>query len=414
MIRILLSSIFIILFAQACSEHCQNVIQIDPKQTLRGMLSLSDIVESIEYIPLETHTNCLIGIIRNNQDIIVSNNYILVYCSSTRLCHLFSRTGKFLTKIGNRGNGPGEYLNVSLFSIDEKKQQIILSKNTGRDAGQLMYYNLDGKYLYSISVDRRLCGPICVQFNDEHIAMHLNDPFNAGVPPFNYSIFSSSYELISQNIQNIDYTSTQRGVGTYPGDYWYYLYNGELHVKNALLNDTVYSITKDLIFIPKYIIHEGRYSFSTQILSDPELYQREYNNRIFLSSVFETNNFVLISYVYNDENFYQYYDKNEYRSLLFHSAPTISANFLGIDFVTGIPNDCDGGLDFWPKQQNENEFVTWYNASFFENNNNVLKPKGSYKAIDQLKKVARYIKEFHENTGTEANPVVVIAKLRTN
>jgi len=398
----------VLFYSQACSDRGQDVIQIDPKQTLRGTLSLSDIVESIEYIRLETNADCLIGIIRKSQDIIVSNNYILVYCSNTRLCYLFSRTGTFVGKIGNRGNGPGEYTNASLFSIDEKREQIVLSTSAGR----LMHYNLDGKYLHSVAVDIRLSGTICAQFNSEYIVMHLNDPFKTGEPPFNYSVFSNEYELLSQKIKNIDYTSTQRGVGTYPGDYWYYLYNGQLHVKNAVLNDTVYCINKDLIFVPKYVINSGRYSPSTQILSDPELYQKEYNSRIFISSVFETNNFVLISYIYNDENFYQYYDKREYRSMLFHSAPAIPAHFFGTNFASGIPNDYDGGLDFWPKQQNENEFITWYDASFFEESKNNLKPKGSQSAIDQLKKVTRDIKESQTDNKTEANPVVVIAKLK--
>lgn len=413
--RILLSIFLVLFFANACSNNNKNinVIQIDPEQTSRGMLSLSDIIESIEYVPLETNADCLIGVIRQSQDIKVSNNYILVYCSSARLCYLFSRTGKFIGKIGDRGNGPGEYQNASLFSIDEKNRQIILSTNARRDSGQVMYYNLDGKYLYSRFVDKRLTVPIRAQFNNEYVAMHLNNPFIEGEPSFNYSVFSGDYELITQKIKNIDYVSTQRGIGTYPGDYWHYLYNDQLHVKNAVLNDTVYSITKEFQFAPKYIINAGKYSFSTQILSDPELYQKEYNRHIFLCSVFETNHYVIISYTYNDENFYQYYDKRECRSMLFHSATSaIPEGHFGVDFALGIPNDYDGGLDFWPRQQNGNEFITWYDASLFVDNKNDLEPRGHQRSIDQLTKVASDLKEFQANHKTEANPVVIIAKLK--
>jgi hypothetical protein len=407
-----LYSFLVLLFAQACSESGQDIIKIDPERTLQGSLSLNNLVESIEYIPLETNVNCMVGVIRQNQNIKVSNNYILVYCSTTRLCYLFSRTGKFVSKIGDKGNGPGEYLNASLFAIDEKNQQIILSTKVSRDEGQLMYYNFNGKFLHTISVDKRLCGPICTQFNNEFVTMHLNDPFNEGEPPFNYSFFSSDYELLSERIKNIDFVSTQRGVGTYPGDYWYYMYNGQLHVKNAILNDTVYRIIKEHIFVPKYIINTGKYSLSVQDLSDPELYMKEYNSRIFICSVFETHDYVLVSYIYNNEKFFQYYDKKEFCSMLFPKSSGIPADIYGVNIASGIPNDYDGGLDFWPKQQNENEFVTWYDASFFGGNNNNLTPKGPQRAVDQLKKVTSDLKEYKVNNKTEANPVIIIARLK--
>jgi len=388
----------------------QDIIQISPKQMPRGTLSLSHIIESIEYIPLETNTRCLIGQIMRKEHLVISNNYILVYCNITHLCYLFSRAGKFVAQIGDRGNGPGEYINTHLFAIDEEKGQIILSTTTRYDA-QLMFYDFKGKYLHSISVDRKLAEPIHPPFNDKYIVMHLNNPFVTGDPPFNYSIFSGDYKLITQKIKSIDYTTTQQGVGTSIGDYCYYLYDSQLHVKNTDLNDTIYTIDRHLSFYPQYIINTGIYSLTAQILSDPELFRKDVSNRVMLNSVFETNNYVLLSYLYNDNHLYQYYDKSLRSSMLFNTFGVFNDSF-GLSSATGIPNDYDGGLNFWPKQQNGNEFITWYNAFLFEENENRLEPKGSKKSVENLKKVTREIIDIRAKLNTEANPVVVIVKFR--
>ena len=411
---IIIYAYFLFLICCCARQDIQDiqVIQIDPELSVQGTLMLSEVVESIEYILLETNERCLIGTIRRSQDIKVSNNYILVYCSNTQKCYLFNRSGTFIGKIGDRGNGPGEYMNVSLFAIDEENGHIILSTRAGRETGQLFYYSLEGTYLHTISVDHRLCGPICAQFNTQYVAMHLNDPFKEGEPPFNYSIFSQNYELLVQKVKNIDFVSTIRGVGTYPGDYWYYLYVGELHVKNAILNDTLFRISKNLDFVPKYIIDSGKYAFSSQILSDPTLYQKEFHSRIFLCSIFETKSSVLLSYIYNNDIYYQSYNKRDGKSILFDSGKDISGDFFGVNVASGIPNDFDGGLDFWPKQQNGYLLVTWYNASLFEENSNKRIPKGTQRDQDQLTKVTTEVMNYHTNTHTEANPVVVIAKMK--
>jgi len=87
------------------------------------------------------------------------------------------------------------------------------------------------------------------------------------------------------------------------------------------------------------------------------------------------------------------------------------ADYSG-NIASGIPNDYDGGLDFWPKQQQENEFITWHNAHLFLENENMIKPKGSAEAIEQFINVTQKIKEIQSESNTESNPVIVIVKLQ--
>jgi hypothetical protein len=396
--RIFYSFVVMLLCVQTMTG--QDIIQIDPERISRGTLTLSDMIESIEYIPLETNSNCFIGDIHASEDVLISDNYIFVCCKTTQSCYLFNRAGKFIAKIGNKGNGPGEYLLPNLFAIDEKSRQVILSDPRGpADMGKLLYYDLNGKYVKSVSVDSRLTGFFHTQFDDKHVVMQNNNPFRAGDPPFNYYIFSNNNELITQKIKNIDYTTIRQGTFIMQS-FCYYLRQGQLHVKKEALNDTIYSISKGLSFSPKYIINAGKYSLTAQLLSNPDLFGREKNNRVLFSSAFETDNYVLISFIYKEKNYYQYYDKNRRQSSLFNS-------------VSGIPNDYDGGWEFWPRKQKENELITWYNAYLFEEkNDNKLKPKGPQKAVEHQKKTINEIIKYQTQYKTEANPIIVIAKLK--
>ena len=392
----------------------QENINIDPERTPYGSLSLLDIVESIEYIPLETNSSCLIGEIFQKDKIIISANYILVNNSvgdNIEEFFLFDREGKYISKIGNRGDGPGEYtLGAKPYAIDEINQRVIITNNRGY-MFYIMYYDMNGKHVHSISVDRMFVNGNHVQFDGNHVIMRGNNPFRAGDPTFNYSIFSNDYQLITEKIKNVDFTTNQQGFRWHInswGAFCHYFFNGQLHVKYSPLNDTLYSVNQSLTFNPKYIINAGRYSLTKDIVSNVDLSVREFNNRIYFQSVFETNNYVLISYQYKEKHYYQYYGKHRRQSLL---ANVVSPQRLHI-FENGIPNDYDGGLAFWPKQQNGNEFITWYNAYLFVENENSLRPKGSQKAIENLKNVTNKIEDFMMKNRTEANPVVVIVKFK--
>ena len=88
-------------------------------------LLLSDIVEDVEYVKLETTDDCLVAgnsasrIFATDEDIYILNNY-----SDEKLLRFDRETGKFITQIGSLGQGPKEMLSPDfVFAKD-----IILNK----------------------------------------------------------------------------------------------------------------------------------------------------------------------------------------------------------------------------------------------------------------------------------------------
>jgi hypothetical protein len=71
------------------------------------LLSFNEIIDTIEFIPLETKDECLIGRIRK---IDFNNDYIFIGQGSA--IFQFSIDGNFIQQVGQRGRGPGEYMQM--------------------------------------------------------------------------------------------------------------------------------------------------------------------------------------------------------------------------------------------------------------------------------------------------------------
>ena len=142
--------------------------------------------------------------------------------------------------------------------------------------------------------------------------------------------------------------------------------------------------------MPKYIISEGKYSYTSDILleTNTKAFFDKTKNHIIINSIFETKDFLFIRF----NKKYGYYDKKQDR-------------FFTLKSSMGISNDYDGGLNFWPMHQKNNELIGFFDAYLFEQNINEVKPKGPQKAIG-------FFNEIHKNIDPEDNPIMVIVKLK--
>lgn len=143
---------------------------------------LSDVVDSLEYIKLETHPDYLIGSIIDNP--VVSDKYLFLYCSHNTGLLQYSRSGKFIRKIGAYGKGPGEYLQLKGFWIDENKGIIYTVPNWKTTIDR--YDLTTGKYIGETQI---------TTLNDDNI--NLKGKVSTLYPFSGDTLFSSQNGVVS-------------------------------------------------------------------------------------------------------------------------------------------------------------------------------------------------------------------------
>ncbi|WP_221659772.1 6-bladed beta-propeller [Bacteroides salyersiae] len=103
-------------------------------------LCLSDLVDTIYGVKLETTDESIIGTVDKirikNKCIYILDRY------KTRSLRIFDLTGKYLLSVGRNGNGPGEYVEPTDFSVDQNGITVY-----DQFQAKFLYYNLKGKFL---------------------------------------------------------------------------------------------------------------------------------------------------------------------------------------------------------------------------------------------------------------------------
>lgn len=133
-------------FFWGCSNHKPDPpiteVIIDTKNEVGISRSLTtEYFKSRKLVKLETTNESLIAQI--NRLIVYENRYY-IFDHQNKSIFIFDESGNYISKIHNIGNGPGEYIQLSDFTIDVKNQRIILLCDI---PSCLIYYDMNGQFL---------------------------------------------------------------------------------------------------------------------------------------------------------------------------------------------------------------------------------------------------------------------------
>lgn len=235
---IFLLGIVTIISFSSCSNNSASsdeIISIDlldiPKEEKE--LKLSEFVESVEYVKLETSAESMFG----PSNYIIGKEYILVrqLYNPTQL-FLFDRSGIFLRKIGQEGKGPGEYISIlhALFSPDE---DYILVNDYQRK--EFIEYSISGQVLRTIKYEEKIDESISSMrfLENNNLLLFISRP-NIKTNNFHLiKIFDKDYNLIEEkfpiNSENLNASGwSKRGPS-------FYLRNNKIHFREFFY-DTLY------------------------------------------------------------------------------------------------------------------------------------------------------------------------------
>ena len=129
-----------------------DCITVDAKKiNLDGsiMLSISDFVDKVSIIPLEFTDECILSEIR--KIVIHNNNLFLIESGRPESIYRFDIQGNFINKIGSRGNGPQELVELFDFSLNENDQIVYLLDNAKQT---IFCFDFEGYFIEKININQ--------------------------------------------------------------------------------------------------------------------------------------------------------------------------------------------------------------------------------------------------------------------
>jgi hypothetical protein len=221
---------------------------------------------------------------------VVSDNYILTFDWSHSI-KCFNRKGEFLRQIGSRGKGPGEYADLWNLAIDEEKNAIYVKCNSGN----MLVYNLQGEFIRKFPVSGAI--DRIMLLDSDAVLAHISN--FTGRENDRYLIYNSIGDTLAKFANPYKYTLNQKSwMGNELSPY---LYKERLHVKDK--GDTIYEVTPDFQFIPKYVF-KNNYS-----IHPGNLTSEEYHEALFFWYLFETDSYLGFAFRVAQKMYHGYYDK---------------------------------------------------------------------------------------------------------
>ena len=407
----ILAVLSIILFTVACTprettDSQPTTINIADNIGRGELIKLSEIAESIHYIPLQTNDSTLLGTITS---LYYNNGYFLPKTArnSAGKFLIFDKSGLQQGTLSSKGRGPGEY--VGVYDIDIYKEIIvILSENT------ILEYTVKGEHLKSVSLTTSETIPgysRVIKLDDDHYLLATQVNFTA---PKNYSAIIADSDgkailLFDYPESEVELAKNRRGYTKGLNTPMIFANAGIGKVitgenENILTHDTNFKNVDTL-----YKIKYGKYHINPDniesVSGTSELLSINY-------PILESDNFLFLNLNLNalahkpmllkkgsaagggdilmNTSFALFDKRNGTFSLIDQTAP----------YQKGFVEDFEGGPAFWPNHvSNDNYMVSFVNApDFIEHAQN--------------NKVSPNIQAISNNLKETDNPVMVLVKLR--
>lgn len=309
----------------------ESVVKIELDNAERhDKLFYSSFLQSPKTIILETNEKCLIKRIR---EVDIYKDKIYLLDDLFNRMYVFDMEGHFLSQIGDVGTGPGEYLQLSDFSIDRKENMIYLWDEA---TNAILKFELGGmQFVSSVKIGEVGTTSFCMQYFDGKF--YLNNVILDN-PSGKYQIKkidASTGEKIEAYIPTWEYCLGWN-LSLRLSHSFFYSRNSDTPLYIGLFSNTVFGLSKDG-FIPTYVM-ESR-DFATK--EDVERILKEYsktgglinlssiweNEKIYqISRLVEMKNYLCFQYMKGAERNYALYDK---RNGMLVSSPCMIDDYLG-------------------------------------------------------------------------------------
>lgn len=348
-------------------------------------IPLSSIASKLEYIPLETGKNSLIGEINQIE---LSTDYIFVFANRPSKLLQFDRKGKFIRQIGANGRGPGEYIGVMGFCIDQKYKKIYISN---KDAYAFLEYNFNGEYLRTIKFFQNWESIQFLVYDTIGFAFYMLDDRGYSIHA-KYNLYLTNFECqMIFKIERFLIRKSNLSLNEVP----FYYFNDLIHFRQFAV-DTLYTLNNEKPE-PYAIFNLGKGKMDPNLMftaNNGDELRKQIEKDIWLGETLENQ-----GYIFTKLNLGLF---DSFKFCIFNKQ-TLETSILEND---GFINDLDGGISFWPKFVYNNDSILidyWGSAEllkYMRNKNSKELREKFGERYDRLEKIVNEIDEM-------SNPVLI-------
>lgn len=366
-------------------------------------LLLSDIVENVEYVKLETTDDCLldsyVSLFTTDEDIYALNkNY-----TNEELFRFDRKTGRFISQIGSIGQGPKEMIKPSF--VFAKDSLVYVSSNISE---KVYVYTNENQFVRSVPFckDRSSfedgIGETISVIDHQYIVRHpgqLQSQLN-----YNQYMAAEVIDMNSNRLFAMRDTSDVYGIMLsldWDPVRWYY--KGNINFYNEP-DRTVYAVTKDSI-IPRYHFNLGDNKWPVK----SEKLTMEYIKHIKFKSFRETEDYLYLYWNQREKGYFARFNKKTEKLDVQEQEKLWGRTW--ILKVPGLKNDIDGcnlNVDFIRLMDEQSSIVVMISATGKEDYIKVLKESQEVKFPEKRQQLLKLLEEM----GEEDNQILAIYKLK--
>ena len=302
----LLALLLISLIFPNCTKIDKNnipIVKVDAKT--EDSLPLSTIAKSIDYIPLETCKEALLG--RCGAPRFFKNGILI---SSDNALYCFDPKGRYRYKISCAGKGPGEYQQISSYLIDEAQERVEIMDQPGR---KLLRFRLgDGSFIEE--KNPILWAQNMDLLNESSYIFYTwgdGSVISGGSSDWDYKIIITDRSGLT--IKRKYFPGECRLYGQYP-----FIKTSHGYKVHLPYNDTLYEVRNDTI-VPALFVDFAGFALPKGYgyLSMDEQKQYDVNTMAYLMNAYESDKYYLFMWGYKNRVRWHLWSKDNHKWLNF-------------------------------------------------------------------------------------------------
>ena len=393
-------------------------------------LLLSDVAQDIDIIPLETKKESVIGYVFSmavGEENIVLNEY-------KRITRFSTKNGKFAGDIGEFGTGPTDFYYCDGVGLNEKERYVYLFASP-----EVKTYGFDGNFVRSVKVANpgvqlfAEANPgadvrTYLYFNGKHIIRRMLPSFDGSTSLWQLGITDTTGRYIAKYAEPTCVAheegmnkNNSGGKGFEPEQARYFwganspAINRYYNHVNCLFdfNDTIYRYSeKENTLNPRYILRCGDRPEFEEMHELGKSY--DFFEHVFVKDVLETKDYIYLITEKDRSSFLQRVDKKTGAILSLESKGELKESQLMKVIYRkverpGFTNDLCGGLPFFPRSQNDRQWIAMYEAAdLLEQLDIETLKKTDVVLPEKREQLIRILQTLQEDD----NPVVMVVTLK--